>query len=191
MTDTGVARATLGDDTVEITRAAHGDYVLHATTWLAIRRDDVFPFFADAANLGVITPPELSFEIRSPLPIAMRVGTIIDYTIGLHGIPMRWRTEITAWDPPVSFTDTQLRGPYALWVHTHRFIDEGNATRMEDTVRYRLPFGLLGRLAHPIVRRQLYKIFMYRRDAVRNALQRGLHHAVSTTRAEHASSDQK
>jgi ligand-binding SRPBCC domain-containing protein len=147
------------------------DHVLRATIRLPLPRARVFEFFSAAENLARITPPELAFRIRSPLPIEMREGTLIDYTIGLRGIPMRWRTRITRWVPGVEFVDEQLRGPYALWLHRHQFRDDGpNRTIIEDEVRYRLPFGFLGNLAHPIVRMQLRGIFSYRASAVRALL---------------------
>ena len=141
-------------------------YSLHASMRLPVARKKVFAFFADAANLGKITPPEVGFQMRTAGRIEMRAGALIDYTIRLRGSPIQWRTEITRWEPPHEFVDMQLRGPYAMWVHTHRFLEEGDETVIEDHVRYALPFGVLGRLAHPLVRRQLARIFEYRQVEV-------------------------
>ena len=130
--------------------------------------DEVFPFFADAGNLEAITPPFLSFRIVTPRPIPMCEGTLIEYRLKLHGIPVRWRTRIDAWEPGVRFVDRQLSGPYRLWHHTHEFeaLPEGG-TLMRDIVRYRLPFGVAGAVAHLLfVRRDLRTIFDYRAQRV-------------------------
>ncbi|MGH9945992.1 MAG: SRPBCC family protein [Pyrinomonadaceae bacterium] len=133
--------------------------------------EEVFAFFANASNLERITPAELNFKITSPRPIEMRAGALIDYQLSLYGIPMNWRTEITVWEPPNRFVDTQLKGPYSQWVHTHKFtaLDE-NTTLIEDEVKYRLPFEPLGEIANFIVGGQLKKIFDHRQKVVEEIL---------------------
>jgi ligand-binding SRPBCC domain-containing protein len=134
-------------------------------------RERVFAFFAEAANLEAITPPALRFRILTPAPIVMAQGTLIDYTLRLHGIPFHWRTRIAHWAPPESFVDEQLQGPYALWEHTHTFEPAPDGgTLCRDIVRYRLPLGTLGQLALPLVRRDLTQIFGYREVRVRQLL---------------------
>ena len=128
---------------------------------------DTFDFFADAFNLEAITPPWLGFEVATPAPISMSAGTLIEYRLRLHALPLRWLTRIEAWEPGKHFVDRQLRGPYRLWRHTHTFAAHERGTIVRDTVRYALPLGLLGRLARTaLVRRDLDRIFDYRRDAI-------------------------
>jgi ligand-binding SRPBCC domain-containing protein len=135
--------------------------------------DDVFAFFADAANLEPLTPPLLRFRILTPLPIVMETGARIDYRLSLFGVPLRWRTRITDWQPGVQFVDEQESGPYALWRHTHRFEARGSYTLVHDLVEYREPLGPLGLLAHGLfVRRTLDTIFNYRAAAVSTLLDR-------------------
>jgi len=131
----------------------------------------VFDFFGDARNLEAITPPFLRFRILTPLPIEMRAGTRIDYALSLFGVPVRWTTRITAWEPGVRFVDEQESGPYALWRHTHLFEARGERTLVRDVVHYREPLGPLGRLAHHLfVRRTLVRIFDFRRGAISRLL---------------------
>ena len=133
---------------------------------------DVFPFFADAHNLEAITPPWLGFRVVTPAPIAMRAGALIEYRLRLHGLRLAWLTRIDEWTPGVRFVDSQLAGPYALWHHTHEFEPDGaGGTLMRDTVRYALPFGPLGEIAHRLfVARDLGAIFDFRTQQVANAL---------------------
>ena len=139
-----------------------------ASQRLDIPLERAFAFFADATNLATVTPPWLRFTVLTPSPIEMHPGTLIDYRLRVRGIPLRWRTEIVAWEPPHRFVDVQLQGPYARWEHTHGFEADGReAVVMTDRVVYALPLGPLGSLAHSVfVRRDLEQLFDYRRDAI-------------------------
>ncbi|MGH2942763.1 MAG: SRPBCC family protein, partial [Solirubrobacteraceae bacterium] len=128
---------------------------------------DVFGFFADARNLESITPPLLRFRVVTPTPIVMGRGTLISYRLLVRGVPLRWLTLITAWEPPHRFVDEQLSGPYALWQHAHSFQADGEETIMRDDVRYRIGLGPLGALANALlVRRDVERIFDYRAKRV-------------------------
>ncbi len=143
-------------------------FTLEREQWVPSPLQDVFAFFSDAKNLETLTPAWLRFEILTPQPMEMRAGSIIDYKLRWHGIPLRWKTEITKWQPPHSFEDLQIKGPYRLWRHTHSFEAIGNGTRIHDLVEYALPFGLLGRAAHTFsVRSNVEAIFRYRDEQVR------------------------
>src|SRR4249919_3600057 len=111
------------------------EYVFKSSLVIDRPREEVFAFFSDAENLERITPPELGFHIVTPRPIELKKGALIDYKLSMHGIPFGWRTEITLWEPPVEFEDTQLSGPYKQWIHRHRFTEsEPGKTLMEDEV---------------------------------------------------------
>ena len=141
-------------------------HILSTSQQLPLDRQEVFAFFAEAGNLERLTPPELQFHIITPPPITMRLGTLIEYRLRLFGVPFRWLTRISHWDPPHAFRDEQLRGPYRTWVHTHRFYATDQGTRMEDEVRSRLPLFPVGELAYPLVKQQLHRIFAFRRQAI-------------------------
>jgi ligand-binding SRPBCC domain-containing protein len=128
-------------------------------------RPEVFAFFADAGNLQDITPLWLHFRILTPPPIEMKAGAVLDYRLRLHGIPLSWKTEITAWDPPHRFVDEQIRGPYRLWIHEHTFEEDGDGTVVSDHVRYAVPFGTLANWL--LVRRDLRAIFQYREERLK------------------------
>jgi ligand-binding SRPBCC domain-containing protein len=139
-----------------------------AEQWLPRRVGQVFDFFSDAGNLGVLTPPWLHFRILTPRPIPMRPGTLIDYRLRVRGVPIFWRSEITEWDPPFRFADRQVRGPYRRWVHTHSFEGRDGGTLMSDKVEFAVP----GWFLEPLLTRWLVlpdveRIFAYRREKMR------------------------
>lgn len=137
----------------------------HSELWLPLPPEEVFPFFGDAANLDAITPPWLHFHIATPQPIEMRAGTLIDYKLRVRGVPLRWRTHITVWEPPHRFVDEQVRGPYRQWIHTHTFEPRDGGTLVRDAVRYAVAFDWL--VHRWLVRPDIEKIFRYRTEAMR------------------------
>ena len=130
--------------------------------------EEVFGFIADAKNLEAITPPLLRFKVITPAPIEMHVGTLIEYRLRVHHAPVSWLTSIQKWDPPHAFVDMQLRGPYALWHHTHTFAPDGDAhTTMTDTVRWAIGFGPFGELARRLfVESDVEAIFTHRAEVI-------------------------
>jgi ligand-binding SRPBCC domain-containing protein len=150
------------------TQIVFGHHTLRREQRLPGAPREVFPFFADAANLEAITPPWLRFHVITPRPIEMRVGTLIEYRLTLHRVPVSWLTRIEEWVPGERFVDAQIHGPYRLWHHTHEFEAHGDQTLMRDTVRYALPYGPLGEVARrAFVARDLERIFAYRAEVLR------------------------
>jgi ligand-binding SRPBCC domain-containing protein len=138
-------------------------YTLQRELWVPRPLPEVFDFFSRAENLERITPPWMHFRILTPPPIAMLPGTTIAYSLRVRGIPLKWLSAIERWNPPHEFVDVQVKGPYRLWHHTHRFSEVKGGTSIVDTVRYALPMGVLGRLVHRVqVARDLEHIFDYR-----------------------------
>lgn len=146
------------------------EHILRTTLELPRPIEAVFPFFAAPQSLERITPPELHFRIVTTLPLTVAEGRLFEYRLSLFGVPFHWRTKIAEWDPPNRFVDVQVRGPYALWEHTHTFVPTAVGTLIDDRVRYRLPFPPIGEVAFPLVKCQLARIFSYRQKAVRAAL---------------------
>ena len=155
-------------------------YELTDTFDVAADIERCWRFFGAAENLPLITPPWLRFTIAMPTPLpAIGQDATLDYTIRWLGVPVKWRTKIIDWSPPRQFVDLQVRGPYALWHHQHRFEPLDGAggadgassgsggVRCFDRVIYQLPVPLVRRVVHAaIVRRQLREIFRYQRKVI-------------------------
>jgi ligand-binding SRPBCC domain-containing protein len=144
-------------------RPVSGLEQLHDEVVVPASLDVTFEFFSNAANLERLTPPWLSFRIRTPPPIVMREGALIDYRITLHGLPIPWRTRIDVWEPGVRFVDRQIRGPYRWWHHEHRFEAVAGGTRGIDHVEY-VPRARW--VSGAMVRRDVQRIFEYRQTTL-------------------------
>lgn len=137
--------------------------------WVPDQIENVFEFFSDEKNLERITPEFLNFKVMSKSSDQLQKGTTIDYSLKIHGVPVKWRSEITEWDKDKKFTDVQLKGPYKKWHHQHIFYRYKNGTVIEDIVRYKVPLGMLGRVvSQPFVKKDLRKIFSYRSEVISN-----------------------
>jgi ligand-binding SRPBCC domain-containing protein len=160
------------DPATRPTRAPESrSHVLTSEQRVGAGLQETFAFFSDAAKLQALTPSFLHFNILTPLPIEMRTGTLIEYRLRLMGLPLGWLTRIEEWEPNRSFTDVQLRGPYAHWIHRHTFMPHGGGTSVRDRVEYALPLAPLsdpGRIL--FVRPTLERIFAYRRGAIARLL---------------------
>lgn len=140
-------------------------FTLQSEVRLPASPGEIWPFFADPRNLELLTPRLLCFEMINRAPIDMAVGTRIDYKLHIRGIPIRWQSEITAWQPPHRFVDEQRRGPYRCWIHEHTFVPDGDGTIARDFVRYD---HIGGRVVNNLwVKHDLRRIFRYRDKKLR------------------------
>lgn len=158
-------------DGVTIKPHPEGGYLMRSECFVPRPLEEVFAFFSDAANLERLTPPWLKFHILTPLPIEMRVGRFIDYRLRIRGVPVRWQSEITVWNPPYDFTDESRRGPYKYWRHNHQFVAEGDGTRVFDEAHYGVPGGAL--VHWLLVGRDVRKIFEYRQRMLKEIFPAG------------------
>lgn len=155
-------------------RPASGISLVHEETLVPTPLDETFAFFSDAINLEKLTPSWLNFQIRSGGPLKMREGLEIDYAIVLHGFPIPWKTRIDVWEPGVRFVDRQVNGPYVWWHHEHRFeATEGGGTRVIDHVEF---VPRLRLLTNGFVRRDVERIFEYRKEALKRIFAEGAGH---------------
>lgn len=148
-------------------RRSSRTHVLEREQAIPASAGEVFSFFSDPGNLARLTPPGLRFRIVGPREGALGAGSRLEYRIRWTFLRLRWVTRITRWAPEFEFEDVQEEGPYRFWIHTHRFEPHTRGTLMHDRVKYELPLGPLGLLAHRVlVRRQLEAIFDFRRRAI-------------------------
>ena len=146
------------------------DYVIERRLWLRRRRQEVFGFFADPKNLGALHPEWARPRWLVEPPDRLDAGAVLDFSVAVAGLRVRWRVMVREFDPPFRFVDAQIRGPFARWEHRHRFLEEperegadGPGTWVEDRVTYRLPLGPLGRAAHALgAGRRIAGLFEYR-----------------------------
>ncbi len=133
--------------------------------WLPAPIEKVFPFFANANNLDLITPGWLRFRVLTPPAVEITEGTLLNYRLWLRGIPISWQSLITLWEPPHGFVDQQQKGPYRMWIHEHRFAEQEGGTLIRDLVHYATPGGALLEpfLHHLLVYPDVERIFEYRR----------------------------
>jgi ligand-binding SRPBCC domain-containing protein len=150
----------------ELAQTLMRTYQLQTSLWLPHPREQIFDFFSDPKNLEKITPPWLRFEIISPTELAVGRGTRIDYRLRVRGLPIRWQSEITVWEPPIRFVDQQTRGPYQVWIHEHTFYEHEGGTIAGDNVVYAAPGGKL--VQKLFVAPDLDRIFHYRHEILEN-----------------------
>lgn len=138
-------------------------HTLQRATFINRPVDEVFHFFSNPVNLARITPPAFRLRIITPQPVVIQQGTIIDYKIKALGIPFKWRTEITVWQPPHRFVDIQVHGPYSLWTHEHVFEAKDGGTLMHDRLQFRSPGWVLEPLINKLlVQPKIEELFDHR-----------------------------
>jgi len=140
-------------------------YQVYREQKLKCTKEELWDFISSPENLQRITPKEMGFQIVSAhLPEKMYPGMMISYKVSpIGGFRMNWVTEITQVESMEFFIDEQRVGPYRLWHHEHRLIQEDDGVLMTDLVSYLPPFGFLGRIANGLfIKKRLEAIFDYR-----------------------------
>ena len=139
--------------------------------WVSQPIEKVFGFFSESKNLEVLTPKFLNFKVLHQSTEKITEGTRLDYRLRLHGVPVRWQSLITDFQPNVCFSDKQTKGPYSVWEHTHEFEEKNGGTLVRDKVRFKIPFGAPGNLIlTDFIQKDLKKIFNFRRNKVEELL---------------------
>ena len=144
------------------------DRLFDQQQWTPKPLNEVFDFFSDVKNLEELTPPLLNFKVEGKSTENIEEGTKIYYKLKIRGIPAKWTSLITNWQPMTEFADVQVKGPYAKWYHRHLFSNLAGGVLLEDKVVYRLPFARFGgNLLHWFIRKDINTIFSYRRKRIK------------------------
>jgi ligand-binding SRPBCC domain-containing protein len=143
-----------------------GRFHLSASQLVPVGKEQAFRFFEDPRNLSRIIPDWVNFHVRNEgSATAVKKNAEFNYSLTWLGIPLRWRSRITVYDPPERFTDIQVKGPYSSWEHTHLLEETPGGTLMKDEVFYKIPV-----IAVPvhgfIIKKQLEEIFRYRAEKI-------------------------
>ena len=142
-------------------------HIMRMEQWVPQPIDKIFDFFTDPKNLEILTPKFLKFKILRITSSPIRKGTLLDYSLKIRKIPIRWQSKITECIPEVRFSDEQTKGPYKFWYHTHQFFEKNGGTIIRDRIFYKLPGWIPGDIiAHWFVKKDLEKIFFYRREVI-------------------------
>ena len=139
-------------------------YTFQRTQKLPISLSEAWEFLSNPKNLSILTPTEMNFTVISKDEKPMYAGQVIQYSVTpIAGIKATWISEITHLEEGKYFVDLQLYGPYAFWHHKHFIHEIDGGVEMEDIIDYKVPFGIFGRIFHPLlVKPKLEKIFSYR-----------------------------
>ena len=141
--------------------------------FIPLIRKDVFPFFEKAENLEALTPPWLNFHVVKKSTPHLENGTLIDYKLNIHGVPVKWKTLISDWIPANSFADNQLHGPYNKWHHVHTFEDVLGGTLISDDITFRPPGWIFGKILLPFIKKDILEIFKYRQNKIKDLYNNG------------------
>lgn len=137
--------------------------------WLPSTRQRTFDFLSDVRNLDRLTPPWLRFEVLTPTPMILDVGAVVDYRLRWHGLPLRWQSAVTLWEPRRRVAYEQRRGPYRRWVHEQVCEDHDGGTLVSDRIEWSV-FG--GFLARRWVAAEVRELFEHRAEAARRLLEK-------------------
>lgn len=143
------------------------NHVFSTKQFVPAERVQIFSFFSKAENLEILTPPWLNFQIQKKSTPEIQKGSLIDYQLKIHGVPVRWRTVIREWNPDESFVDFQLKGPYRKWHHLHTFDDVQGGTLISDEVNFVIPGWIFGNLFLPLIKKDVNEIFKYRQKKIK------------------------